>query len=205
MTQTKTKAEKTDFYRERPDFFRASKQPQFVDLPEASFLVVDGSGSPDDASFKEAIGALYSTAYTLKMAAKKSGRDYKVPTFEGAWWIYSGDRELPREQWRWQLSMMVPDFIDAGRLEAAARELAARGKAPGATVRLERIRLGTCVQVLHVGPYEAETESIEKMKAFMATSGLSPEGPHREVYLGDPTRAKPEALKTLLRQQVRAL
>jgi hypothetical protein len=58
------------------------------------------------------------------------------------------------------------------------------------------------VQILHVGPYATEDESIEKMKALMATEGLIARGPHHEVYLGDPRRSRPEALKTILRQPV---
>ena len=48
----------------------------------------------------------------------------------------------------------------------------------------------------------AEKESIERMNAFMAQQGLTPRGPHHEVYLGDPRRSKPETLKTILRQPV---
>jgi hypothetical protein len=113
-----------------------------VDLPEAGFLVVDGEGSPDDQAFQDAIGALYSVAYTIKMTGKKQGRDFRVPTFEGAWWFSADGKELPREKWRWRLLMMMPDFVDESSVEAAKAELAAKKKAVKAELRLERIREG---------------------------------------------------------------
>jgi hypothetical protein len=202
MTQGAAKTSQTDLYRERPEFFKAGRKPELVDLAEASFLQVDGEGSPDDQRFQDAIGALYSTAYTLKFSLKKSGRDFKVPTFEGLWWILADGQELPRDQWRWRLLMMVPDFIDEAMIDAAHKELVRKKKEPAVAVQLSRVRHGLCVQMLHVGPYDAETESIEKMKAFMAERQLKPAGPHHEVYLGDPRRSKPETLKTILRQPV---
>jgi hypothetical protein len=202
MTQGSAKASQIDFYRERPAFFKAGRKPELVDLPEASYLAVDGEGAPDGQQFQDAISALYSVDYTLKFSLKKSGRDFKVPTFEGLWWIYSDGQELLRDQWRWRLLMMVPDFIDAPMLDAAFEDLIRKKKEPQAAVQLDRVRHGRCVQVLHVGPYDAETPSIEKMRAFMAERQLMPIGPHHEVYLGDPRRSKPEALKTILRQPV---
>jgi len=195
--------EKLDLYKQRPEFFTARKQPMLVDLPEAAFLVVDGTGTPDGPMFQNAIGALYYAAYTMKFAGKKLGHDFKVPTFEGAWWVFSDAGEyLPREQWRWQLHMMVPDYITQADLEATLAELARKGKSPAVPVRLERIRQGLCVQVMHVGSYAAETETIERMLAFMKEQGLRPRGPHHEVYIGDPRRTAPERLKTLLKWPV---
>jgi hypothetical protein len=202
MTQLVSAPQKVDLYRERSAFFRAARTPELVDLPEAGFLVVSGEGSPESQAFQDAIGALYSVAYTLKMTGKSDGNDFKVPTFEGVWWIFSDGAELPRERWRWQLLMMVPDFVSEGSVEAAKEELKARKKELKAPLRFDRIRQGLCVQMLHVGPYEAEAGSIEMMTVFINELGLKQRGPLHEVYLGDPRRSKPEALKTLLRQPV---
>ena len=61
---------------------------------------------------------------------------------------------------------------------------------------------GTCVQALHVGPYSTESATIDEMSAFMRSHGLEARGLHHEIYLGDPRRAAPERLKTILRQPV---
>jgi hypothetical protein len=202
MTQVLSTRDKVDFYK-GPAFFRAPRKPELVELPEASFLVVDGEGSPDGQAFQDAIGSLYSVAYTIKMTGKSDGHDFRVPTFEGAWWIAEDGQELPRDKWRWQLVMMVPDFVDAATFNAAVAQLVARKKPLLTPVRLERIRRGMCVQVMHVGPYDAEPATIAKIMEFAAQQGVEVVGPHLETYLGDPRRAKPEALKTILRYRVK--
>ena len=81
--------------------------------------------------------------------------------------------------------------------------LKAKGKGTEVTkVKLEKIEEGRCVQMLHVGPYEAERETIETMLAFAAENGLKPQGCHHEVYLSDPRRVAPERLRTIIRYPV---
>lgn len=191
--------DKTDLVKQRPEFFRASRTPELVDLPEASFLVIDGSGSPDDAEFQDAIGALYGVAYTVKMTLKAAGKDFKVATFGGSWWIGEPGAELPREKWRWQLAMMVPDFVTEGDVTVARLSLASKKKLPEPAVHLRRVAPGLCIQAMHIGPYSEEPATIAAMDALMAQRHLRRRGPHHEVYLGDPRRTKPERLKTLLR------
>jgi hypothetical protein len=53
-----------------------------------------------------------------------------------------------------------------------------------------------------VGPYSAEGPTIERLHAFIAASGCGLRGKHHEIYLGDPRRAAPEKLKTIVRQPV---
>jgi hypothetical protein len=197
-------AAKLDLYKARPEFFKASRTPEIVDLPEASYLAVDGQGEPGGQVFQDRIGALFSVAYTLKFAEKEEGRDFKVPTIECSWWIMADGVELPAAQWRWRLLLMLPDFVDAAAVEKARAEVRRkkRGVDPDA-VQLERVRQGKCVQLLHVGPYAAEAGSIGAMLSFMKTNGLEADGPHHEVYLSDPKRTKPESLKTILRQHVK--
>ncbi len=66
-------------------------------------------------------------------------------------------------------------------------------------MRLETIDEGPCVQLLHVGPYEEEPGSIERMREFMTGEGLEARLWHHEVYLSDPRRVPPERLKTIFR------
>ena len=70
-------------------------------------------------------------------------------------------------------------------------------------VRLEAMAEGLCVQMLHVGPYDKECETILVMKAFAEKQQLQFSGKHHEIYLSDPRRVPPDRLKTILRQPVR--
>ena len=58
------------------------------------------------------------------------------------------------------------------------------------------------MQIMHIGPYAEELRTIEKMKTFAQENGYRLRGKHHEIYLGDPRRAKPETLRTILRHPV---
>ena len=61
---------------------------------------------------------------------------------------------------------------------------------------------GLCVQTIHVSPYSAEPQTIERMKAFARENSYALRGKHHKIYLGDPRRARPEKLRTILRHPV---
>ena len=62
---------------------------------------------------------------------------------------------------------------------------------------------GKCVQIMHIGPYSAEPETIERIKGFMKENNLVKNGLHHEIYLSDPRKVAPEKMKTILRQPVK--
>lgn len=199
-------AAKLDLVAERKSEYRATRDPAFVHVSRARYLSYEGSGTPGEGEFQAAIGALYAIAYTVKMARKKAGRDYKVCPLEAVWFGDAGEADpgaflsKPKGEWRWKLLIRTPNFIDSQEVARTARSLRERGKPP----EVEKVRVldldeGECVQVLHVGPYEAEPESIARMAEFAEREGRRFAGPHHEVYLSDPRRVPPERLKTLLR------
>ena len=55
---------------------------------------------------------------------------------------------------------------------------------------------------MHIGPYATEPATVARLHAFIASQGLRPRGRHHEIYLGNPLRAAPEKLKTILRHPV---
>jgi hypothetical protein len=78
-----------------------------------------------------------------------------------------------------------------------------RGDSPALSrLRLEEFEEGLCVQILHIGPYATEPATKEKMDLFARENGYRLHGKHHEIYMGDPRRAAPEKLKTVLRQPV---
>jgi hypothetical protein len=97
----------------------------------------------------------------------------------------------------------VPEFITARDLKQTGATLKEKGKEPAAEVRLETLREGRCVQVLHTGPYADEPATVTRMKALVEGQGLSFVGPHHEIYLSDPRRVAPEKLRTILRMPVK--
>jgi hypothetical protein len=48
--------------------------PEFVDVPELSFLMIDGHGDPNRSPrYQAAVEALYAVSYALKIAIKRAG------------------------------------------------------------------------------------------------------------------------------------
>lgn len=185
----------------------SAKEPARVDVPSMQFLMIDGEGDPNTSqAFQDAFPALYGMAYTLKFAAKKAGlQDYVVMPPEGLWWSdETGRLDLTdKSAWQWTLMIAQPDFITEAMVTAAREQLKSKKDPPGLErLRFERFDEGRCAQIMHIGPYADEGPTVERLHAFIRDQGLTPRGKHHEIYLGDPRRAKPERLKTVVRQPI---
>ena len=189
---------KLDLYLEHRDEYVSPREPALVDVGPARYLAITGRGKPGGAEFANAVGALYTVSFTVKMASKAAGSDYAVSKLEGIWW-----KEGASVDWTWQLLIRVPEFITKTHLADAVARLMEREKDEMvARVTLETLDEGKCVQVLHIGPYTAEQPTIAKMRAFAKQQGLAFRGRHHEIYLSDPRRVEEEKLRTILRQPV---
>jgi len=201
-----TKAEKVDLYKLHKSDYVTPREPVLVKIGAARYLTIDGQGAPSGAEFQAKIGALYGIAYTIKMTYKFGGKqDYKVCGLEGLWWCADPEHWMsqPRESWQWKLMIRVPEFLTARNLKEAAAKLVEKGKGElEGQVRLERITEGRSVQVLHIGSYADESETLKRMEAFAEANGLKFRGRHHEIYLSDPRRVAPEKLRTILRHPV---
>jgi hypothetical protein len=194
--------EKLDLYKLNKQDYVAPRRPVLVDIKPAKYLAIAGRGEPGSAVFQARLGALYNVAFTIKMAKKRAGQDYAVCKLEGLWW---GDNKTdflnePRDKWNWKLLIRAPDFIQNRDLSEAARTLVARGRSADVSdVKLEFLREGPCVQVLHIGAYDQETTTIDLMLQSAREAGLAFHGLHHEIYLSDPRRVDAARLKTILR------
>lgn len=199
--------ETLDLFKLHKDEHVSPKEPALVTAKSGKYLAISGQGTPGNELFQSQIGALYGLAYTIKMKRKYGdGRDFKVPPLEGIYWGPDPDAcimEQPTTALKWKLLIRMPANASARELKAAAAEIAKKGKTgPFDAVRLETLNEGKCVQVLHIGPYNAEVETIARMQAFAESKRTRLSGPHHEIYLSDPRRVPPERIKTILRQPV---
>ena len=195
----------------------SAKIPDILNVPKLQFAMIDGAiekGSEPGKSpmFAEATQALYSISYTLKFTLKKrkiNPIDYPVMALEGLWWVEDGFFDITvKDNWFYTLMILQPDVITkdvfAEGLEQVRRK---KGDSPALSkLRLENFEEGLCVQMMHIGPYATEPATIERMRAFAAENGyrdrVGPNGKHHEIYLGDPRKADPAKLKTVLRHPV---
>jgi hypothetical protein len=208
------------------EFYSPPKRPVIVDVPEFSFVMVDGEGEPETSElFQAAMGALYGVVYTLKFMPKKRPElewpAWKIMPLEGLWFGEGEDAALAdsfarsieaepgagaKSPWQWTVMIALPDSFTAADVEMAKGELRRKGKASAQLdgLRLERLAEGLSVQTMYIGPYDQERETIEAMHAFARDQGYELRGRHHEIYLGDPRRTPPERLKTVIRHPVRS-
>jgi len=195
----------------------SSKQVELVQVPCLQFAMIDGAiekGSEPgkSPSFAEATQAMYSMAYTLKFMLKKrktNAIDYPVMALEGLWWVEDGIFDITvKDNWFYTLMILQPEVITPEIFEAAREQVhRKRGESAAlARVRLGKFEEGLSVQTMHIGPYATEPATIERMKAFAQENGYRDRvglgGKHHEIYLGDPRKADPAKLKTVLRHPV---
>ncbi len=206
--------QKLDLRKELKHLYAPSaKQVQLVDVPELQFAMIDGAIEPgsepgQSPAFAEALQALYGVSYTLKFACKQRAEnpiDYTVMGLEALWWVEDDHFDIQvKDNWHWRAMILQPDFITLAMFDdAIAQVRKKRGDTPGlARLRLQRWTEGLAMQIMHVGPYSAEPATVAKMDAFAAANGYRKRGQHHEIYIGDPLRAEPEKLKTVLRHPV---
>ncbi len=206
--------EKLDLTKAYKSYFTATTQPRLVDIEPARFVSIIGKGDPSEQEFSERVQALYATAYALKFAKKQAQKDFVVSKLEGLWWLddewiqkYSM-AELPqkvdRSQWQYRLLIRLPEYVTRTDVEEAAQRVATKKQLPLAEqICYFEMNEGNCVQILHMGPFATEPETLAKLQAFIQTNQLAHNGLHHEIYLSDFRKVKPAKLKTILREPVK--
>jgi len=196
----------------------SAKKIEVVDVPAMNFVMIDGAIEPDRAPgtsprFAEDMQALYGVTYTLKFSAKLRKQDpvdYPVMALEGLWWVEDGTFDIRKPgNWKYTVMIMQPDLVTAEMFTGALIQMRRKkGDQPAYTrLRLENFREGLCIQTMHIGPYASEPATVERMQAFLQVNGytdlVGSGGKHHEIYMGDPRRADPAKLKTVLRHPIR--
>ncbi|MFC6286958.1 GyrI-like domain-containing protein [Nocardioides sp. GCM10027113] len=199
-----------DVKRERRELYGARSTFELVDVPPMTFVMADGAGNPNAApAYAEVVESLYVVSYAIRACAvAELGRKHTVGPLEGLWWAddLAVFASRDRDEWQWRMMIVQPDWV-TDELFAAGLARAEKKHPPAADlIRLEMFHEGPSVQVLHVGPYDAEAPTIARMHdEFLPSQGLRPRGHHHEIYLSDPRRVAPEQLRTILRQPVEPL
>ena len=202
------KDEKLDLQKLHKAEYAATRKPGLVEVKKAQYLAVCGQGAPGGKVFTSRVGALYGAAYTIKMTRKFAGKgDYVICKLEGQWWSDDNQcdfKDVALDEWRWRLLIRTPDFIKKKDLDEALAKLLEKDKGDEVKeVALISFAEGTCAQMLHVGPYDKEHETLARMRDMIETKGLEVHGRHHEIYLSDPRRVAPEKLRTILRVPVK--
>ena len=205
-----------DFKKEYKEFYLPKDQPGIVDVPKMNYLAVRGQGDPnnENGEYKQTIGLLYGIAFTIKMSKKTDHRidgyfDYVVPPLEGFWWQegIEGIDYRHKENFRFISVLRLPDFVTKEDFDWAIEEATRKKKIDFSKVEFFTYDEGLCVQCMHVGPYDDEPATVEKMHQFMEEQGyvldITDQRLHHEIYLSDARKVAPEKLKTVIRHPIK--
>ena len=205
-----------DFKKEYKEFYLPKNKPEIITVPPMNYVAVRGQGDPNEegGAYKQAIAILYAVAYTLKMSKMGEHRiegyfDFVVPPLEGFWQQegITGVDYANKAAFHWISVLRLPDFVTEAELRWAADEAKRKKGLNCAAAEYLTVDEGLCVQMLHVGPYDDEPASLERMDAFVREQGcendLSGTRLHHEIYLSDPRKTAPEKRRTVLRHPIR--
>ena len=205
-----------DFKKEYKEFYLPPRKPTAVGIPAMNFAAVRGKGDPNDpeGDYRRALDVLYSVAYTLKMSYMGARTiegffQYVVPPLEG-FWFNMDDRGVDlskKEKFEWLSAIRLPDFIRLEDFDWAVETASEKKKLDCSSARFVTIDEGLCVQIMHIGSYDQEPETVNLMDDFIAAEGyvndFTPTRLHHEIYLSDPRKTAPEKWKTVIRHPIK--
>ena len=205
-----------DFKKEYKEFYMPAAKPSIVTVPPMNYIAVRGQGDPnqEDGEYKAAIGLLYGIAFTIKMSKMGDHRiegyfDYVVPPLEGFWWQdgVTGIDYAHKERFKWISVIRLPDFVTKEDFDWAVEEASRKKKMDFSDVEFFRYDEGLSVQCMHLGAYDDEPATVDRMHRFMEEHrfalDITDQRMHHEIYLSDARKVVPEKLKTVIRHPIR--
>lgn len=215
--KAKTSKGSFDYKKEYKEFYMPKNKPEIVEVPTMNYLAVRGKGDPnkEGGEYKLSIELLYGIAFTIKMSKKGNHQiegyfDYVVPPLEGLWWQNGQagmDMDYNRKEDLNFISLIrLPDFVTEEDFKWAIQEAEKKKNRDYSKVEYLTYREGLCVQCMHIGAYDNEPATIERMQQYIDEMGygldISKERFHHEIYLSDARRTAPERLKTVIRHPI---
>ena len=206
-----------DFKKAYKELYMPKNKPVIVDVPAANYIAVRGKGDPNEegGAYQQAVGVLYAVAYTLKMSYKTDRKikgffEYVVPPLEGFWWQegVNGVDYSRKSAFNWISAIRLPDFIAVPDFEWAVAAAAEKKGVDCSGAEFLTVDEGLCVQMMHLGPYDSEPETVRLMDEYLAQNGyvndMAGGRLHHEIYLSDPRKCSPANMKTVIRHPIKS-
>lgn len=189
--------------------YRAIKKPQIIEVPKIPIITISGVGNPNDNPiFESHIGALYQLSYGFRMSYKKTPIDgyyqYTVGPLEGFWSTSDGQMyDQNKDKLTYKIFITQPDFVTKQVFTEYQKTLSLKNPLIS-EIKYELLDEGLCGQILHIGRFDDEPQSVEKLEDFISKSGyqIAPDS-HHEIYLSDFRRVTEDKYKTLIRYQIK--
>lgn len=203
---------KHEWRKHEKEIYLNNKKGQLIKLDSMKYLSIEGVGNPNENEFSEKIGLLYQMSYTIKMTNKKQLKentyDYTVYPLEGLWSLTEHGQTLDyldKNELVYKIMIRQPDFISNQDFNIALEKVKAKNNDIRINdIKFEEIEEGLCYQMLHIGSYEREVETFDKMKKFINENNYELKTlEHKEIYLSDFRKVSEDKLKTVLRYYIK--
>ena len=201
---------KYEWKKNEKNLYGVKQKPQLIEIPSAYYIMIKGEGNPNESDFSNRVSALYSLAYGIKMLFKNMEKeeleysDFTVFPFEGIW-EKSDDEEFDKNKLKYTIMIKQPYFITKEIFDLAFEKV--KKKKPNELydeISFDCIESKKAIQILHIGSFDTEIESFEKLDNFANEMNLErSENIHTEIYLNNKNRTAEDKLKTILRYNVK--
>jgi hypothetical protein len=200
---------KYEWRKKDKEIYLPKENPIMIDVPSMKYFTINGRGNPNSEEFKQTVEVLYSLSYAIRMMPKKGITpegyfEYTVFPLEGVWDLDEEGRKLEKldkDRLVYKLMIRQPEFVNE-ELFLKAKELVEKKVAKEwlSAVLFDEINEGICVQCMHIGSYDGESETFTRMEEYCKENTLTRiDKRHREIYISDPRKVPIEKLKTVLR------
>ncbi len=128
---------------------------------------------------------------------------------EGFWWQdnVDGVDYGNKDTFNWIFVIRLPDFVTEKDFEWAVETATQKKKTDCSKAEFLVIDEGLCVQIMHIGSFDNEPESVAIMDAFLEENGyendINEKRLHHEIYMSDARKAAPEKWKTVIRHPIK--
>lgn len=201
---------KYEWKKNEKNLYGVKQKTKLIDVPSAYYIMIKGEGNPNESDFSNRVSALYSLAYGIKMLFKNMKKeeleysDFTVFPLEGIW-EKSDDEEFDKNKLKYTIMIKQPYFITKEIFELAFEKV--KKKKPNELydeISFDCIESKKAIQILHIGSFDTEIESFEKLDNFANEMNLErSENLHTEIYLNNKNRTAEDKLKTILRYNVK--
>lgn len=212
---------KIDYKKQDKKLYFPAKTPEIISIPKMKFVAVKGVGDPNEENgeYQQAMALLYGISYTIKMSKMTDEipddyHDFVVPPLEGFWRIDLDEITdfgiADKSKFSWVSMIRLPEFVSEETFDWAKEKL--HIKKPDLDLSKAfflEFEEGLCAQIMHIGPFDDEKPTINKLGEFIVNSGYEEDFDednfrlHHEIYLSDFRKTKPENLKTVIRYPIK--
>ena len=186
---------KHEWKKHEKNLYGVKQSPRIVDIPMQQFIMIKGEGNPNDKEFSDKVSALYSLAYGIKMMYKNTIStneisDYTVYPLEAIWKDIGDTQQLDKNQLEYTIMIRQPDVITKDIVfDALERVKIKKPNSLYEQIFFDTMQDAKSIEVLHIGAYDDEPISFQKMDLLAKENGLvRSTNYHREIYLNNANR-----------------